>query len=117
MSEDLSPDYSSHDAIYRRLKADGGVGWGCETEVAAMFGQVLPWLPPPTSRADLLELGCGAGNLSLLLAAHGYRVTGVDIAPTAIEWALERAEAAAVAVEFRLANVDLPGSRWPFGIP
>ena len=34
----------------------------------------------------VLELGCGAGDLSLALAEHGYEVHGVDIAPTAIDF-------------------------------
>ena len=36
-------------------------------------------LPEPP--ADVLDLGCGTGTLTVLLAAAGYRVEGLDLAP------------------------------------
>ncbi|MFN2596483.1 MAG: class I SAM-dependent methyltransferase, partial [Pyrinomonadaceae bacterium] len=39
----------------------------------------------------VLELGCGDGALSCLLAAEGFDVTGVDIAPGMIAEARARA--------------------------
>jgi SAM-dependent methyltransferase len=48
-------------------------------------GAVVSLLPPPP--ADVLECGCGSGWLSKLLAKVGYRTTGVDIAPHAIDLA------------------------------
>lgn len=38
-----------------------------------------------------LELGCGPGRNALHLAALGFRVDAVDLSPTAIAWAEERA--------------------------
>ncbi len=35
-------------------------------------------------RSDVLDAGCGHAELSLALAADGYTVHGVDLAPTAI---------------------------------
>ena len=55
--------------------------------------------PFPTT-GKLLELGCGAGNLSIKFAQLGYDVTGVDIAPTAIDWARENVANANVDVTF-----------------
>ena len=37
----------------------------------------------------MLELGCGAGVQAARLAAIGYEVIGVDIAPDAIKYARE----------------------------
>lgn len=48
----------------------------------------------------LLELGCGAGNLTIYFAQAGYNVTGIDIAPTAIDWAIKNAAKASVNVTF-----------------
>jgi cyclopropane fatty-acyl-phospholipid synthase-like methyltransferase len=38
-----------------------------------------------------LDLGCGSGVQTLLLAAHGLQVVGVDLSTTAIEQARQRA--------------------------
>ncbi len=105
MTATLPPDYAAHDAIYRRLRASGAAGWGSDQEISELFERVQPWLAGLPVPARLLELGCGAGNLSLLLAARGDRVTGVDIAPTAVHWARERAEAAALAADFQVGDV------------
>lgn len=43
------------------------------------------WLPSPP--VDVLDLGCGTGSLSLLLAQRGHRVTGVDLSPNMVELA------------------------------
>lgn len=64
------------------------------------------WAPPAGTRA--LDLGCGDGQNSLLLAEHGYDVVGVDASEEAIDEARERAEDAED-VEFvvgRLADID-----------
>jgi SAM-dependent methyltransferase len=50
-------------------------------------------------RGDVLDAGCGYAELSLELAALGYTVVGIDIAPTAL------AAAAAAAQQRGLSNV------------
>ena len=52
-----------------------------------------------------LELGCGTGTNSVWLAEQGFEVTGIDLAPLAIERAQERARAAGVKVRFLVADV------------
>ncbi|KUO16284.1 class I SAM-dependent methyltransferase [Streptomyces dysideae] len=43
-----------------------------------------------------LDLGCGPGRNALHLAARGFEVDAVDLSPTAIDWARERAREAGV---------------------
>ncbi|MFE3387776.1 trifunctional class I SAM-dependent methyltransferase/NUDIX hydrolase/VOC family protein [Streptomyces anulatus] len=45
----------------------------------AWAGRLESWLPG--TRADVLDLGCGTGSLSLLAAGQGHRVTAVDRSP------------------------------------
>ncbi len=47
----------------------------------------------PRARS-LLDLGCGTGRHDLLLAEHGYSVTGVDLSDEMLEVARQQAQAA-----------------------
>jgi ubiquinone/menaquinone biosynthesis C-methylase UbiE len=53
----------------------------------------------------MLELGCGAGSLTSHFAKRGYRAHGVDISPSAIEWAREQAAQQELTIDYRLSNV------------
>ncbi|BCN30914.1 hypothetical protein bsdtb5_22090 [Anaeromicropila herbilytica] len=54
---------------------------------------------------SILELGCGAGDVSIKLAQMGHKVTGVDFSPTAIKWAREKAKSKDVSIEFITGSV------------
>lgn len=56
-----------------------------------------------TSPASILDAGCGTGTLALMLAAEGYRVTGVDLSSEMI--ARARAKDRAGAVDWRVADI------------
>lgn len=108
MTANLPPDYALHDKTYRRLRSSGALGWDAEANVyTEMLSRVVPGLPVLAEGAppQILELGCGAGNFSVLMAQRGYSVSGVDIAPTAIDWATERAITHGVKALFRVDNV------------
>jgi SAM-dependent methyltransferase len=63
-----------------------------------------------------LEIGCGTGTNCVWLAQQGFEVTGIDVAPLAIEKAHERAQAAGVEAKFLTADVlALPELNGPFG--
>ncbi|WP_369395071.1 class I SAM-dependent methyltransferase [Streptomyces sp. CG1] len=50
---------------------------------AAWAARLRSWLPERP--ADVLDLGCGTGSLSLLAAEEGHRVTSVDSSPAMVE--------------------------------
>jgi cyclopropane fatty-acyl-phospholipid synthase-like methyltransferase len=62
-----------------------------------------------------IDLGCGTGSNAIFLAQHGFDVTGVDFAASAIEKARQRANGAGVAVEFVVDDLtDLQRVKGPF---
>ncbi|MGW5400617.1 class I SAM-dependent methyltransferase [Streptomyces sp. NPDC003952] len=63
-------------------------------------------LVPAGGRA--LDLGCGPGRNALHLAARGFEVDAVDLSPTALAWAGERARAAGARVRFHHGNAFGP---------
>ncbi|WP_316520633.1 class I SAM-dependent methyltransferase [Kitasatospora brasiliensis] len=73
-------------------------------------------LPPAPGRA--LDLGCGAGRNAIHLASLGFEVDAVDLSPTALAWAEERAREAGVAgagLRFHRASIfeaELPHTRY-----
>ena len=64
-----------------------------------------PWLgAAPGPR--VLDIGCGVGRWSRLLAARGARVTGVDLSPTMVAEAERRARASGLASRCRFVVQD-----------
>jgi 2-polyprenyl-3-methyl-5-hydroxy-6-metoxy-1,4-benzoquinol methylase len=57
---------------------------------------------------DALDVGCGTGFLSLLLARLGHRVTGIDVAAAMLAMARRKAAAHGLRVDFRNADAEAP---------
>jgi 2-polyprenyl-3-methyl-5-hydroxy-6-metoxy-1,4-benzoquinol methylase len=87
----------------RRFATEGeGLAAVCSYGMPAFYNRVIhwsqrlalaPWLRVGSS-TRVLDVGCGVGRWSQLLAARGADVTGVDISPTMIEQAQRRTDAA-----------------------
>jgi magnesium-protoporphyrin O-methyltransferase len=72
-----------------------------------MRNTLLDWLPRDLSGARLLDAGCGTGALSLAAAERAATVLAVDLSPTLIGLAHDRAclAAAAGCVAFRVGDM------------
>ena len=98
------------DSAYR----DGGrPGWdvgrpSSELKKAVEEGTLKP--------CRAVVLGCGTGTNAIYLAGKGFEVTGIDIAPTALMRARQKARKAEVKVRFLLADVLAPPELWPFDL-
>jgi SAM-dependent methyltransferase len=60
---------------------------------------------PPLPAGSAVDLGCGTGDSSIYLGRHGWKVTGVDFVPKALDKARAKAAAAGVPVDFAHADV------------
>ncbi len=84
----------------RRFAGEGqGLAAVCSYGMPELYNRVIdwcqwlalrPWLQVSTG-CTVLDVGCGVGRWSRRLAARGARVTGVDISPTMIAEARQRA--------------------------
>src|ERR1700761_1171365 len=80
---------------------------GLFNTIAGRYQQARPGYPAPVlefvaataglgSGAAVLEVGCGTGQLTERLAAHGYHLTAIDVGPAMIATARARLAAAGV---------------------
>jgi SAM-dependent methyltransferase len=58
--------------------------------------------PLPREQVSILELGCGSGNNVWFLASEGFRVTGTDASPRAIEYAKNRVKESGLQADLRV---------------
>ena len=63
---------------------------------------------PQGEKLKILDVGCGAGFFSILLAKYGHEVTGIDLTPDMIRHAQELAEEEKVDSTFRVMDAENP---------
>jgi SAM-dependent methyltransferase len=69
----------------RWARGDAVHGWAVESFPELEEAVATGWFP---AGGRVVDIGCGAGDHSALLAAHGYEVLGIDFSRSAIEKAL-----------------------------
>ena len=116
----MTKEYLHEDLSYRDVHRDGKpyyqheAGDPCDPDLAQLFS----WDSFPRGGAHVLELGCGDGFVTIVLAGMGLSVTGVDCSPTAIHRAREnlaRADRTATLHVGDACDLDLvPRGSWDF---
>src|SRR6201993_5635155 len=89
---------ASKHTLFRLFYRLGFTTWGGHP-IAKNLQDLVEELPA----GKALDLGCGTGDSSIYLARHGWKVTGVDFVPRALDKA--RAKAADLAINFVQADV------------
>ncbi len=93
---------ASRQTLFRIFYAIGFTPWDGHPQSAVLRKLIEEGGAAPGSA---LDVGCGTGDSSIYLARHGWRVTGVDFTPKALEKARAKAHAADVTVNFVHADV------------
>ena len=79
----------------------------------AWRGMLEEWLP--LTQAKILDIGCGTGSLSLVLAGLGHIVTGIDLSPAMISLAKRKSKFAGHNISYHVmegSNPNLSGQRF-----
>ena len=62
----------------------------------------------PPAPVAILDIGCGTGSLSLILAELGHRVSGIDLSPAMITLAETKTKAAGYSIHFQVMDAAFP---------
>lgn len=100
---DVTPTLSLFDDAYK----SGTAPWVIGEPQPAIVGLERSGL----IRGEVLDVGCGAGEHTILLTRLGYAVLGVDYAPSAVKYARRNAESEGVDARFEVADAMDLGDR------
>jgi len=90
---------------YAEYKVEGRPGWSADYQFKRRRIDRMLAIPGVPQHGRFLELGCGAGNVTLYAAEKGFEAYGIDATLDAIEWARENERRSAVTADFRLGSV------------
>lgn len=62
----------------------------------------------PSTATTILDIGCGTGSLSVVLAKLGHNVTGIDLSSAMIALARTKAERLGLEIEFHVMDAASP---------
>lgn len=109
------PDHYWEDRARRFAAQGSGLAAVCSYGMPELYNRMIhlcqrlalaPWLRVPAG-TRVLDVGCGVGRWSSLLASRGALVTGMDLSPTMIAEAQRRASESGVAERCRFLVQDL----------
>lgn len=92
--------YDMHDEVYEKIQAKGNKTWGNVSDINKILDHEfhdylkkdLNKYFPQINGEKVLDLGTGTGITALFLESLGFKSTGYDVSPKAIEMAKENAK-------------------------
>lgn len=113
--ETYVPSHYWEDRAQRFAAQGAGLAAVCSYGMPEFYNRMIhccQWLAlerwlEVTPGSRVLDVGCGVGRWSSMLAQRGARVTGMDLSPTMIDEAKRRAEARGVGERCRFLVQDL----------
>jgi 2-polyprenyl-3-methyl-5-hydroxy-6-metoxy-1,4-benzoquinol methylase len=114
MTENEMPDHDARLQDTRQIWNEAAASFDEQPDhglhdphVRAAWKNLLQDLLPSTP-GIALDIGCGTGSLTVLLAELGHTVTGADISPSMIELARQKTQAAHHKVDLRVMDAAFP---------
>lgn len=104
----MKTDYFGiHEKQYKRLISENRSGWMDSDYKNKQFSRLNDLIIKykNNNKLSILELGCGDAELSIRLAKSGFSISGVDISPTAINWAKSKCKKEGLKSDFRCESV------------
>lgn len=83
--KDIRKYYYDMEPVYQKILAEGGAGWPMESQQTFIF--LLHWARTNEFRSgqNILEIGCGGGELAIELAKRNVTVEACDLSETAVK--------------------------------
>ena len=110
----MDREHTERLATTRRLWDDAAGSFDDEPDhglldsvVRAAWKELLTQLLP-TRPSMVLDIGCGTGSVSMLLAELNHNVTVVDLSPAMIDIATEKAKSAGHTITFQIMDAAFP---------
>ncbi|MGI9479356.1 MAG: class I SAM-dependent methyltransferase [Hyphomicrobiaceae bacterium] len=94
-TEDVGKYWEANAATWTRLSRSGRDVYRDTLNTPAFLNML-----PPISEMEGLDVGCGEGTNTRELAKRGARMTGIDIAPTFVNFAREAEKRAPLGIDF-----------------
>lgn len=88
----MSSFYDNYHANVVKTKKQTGLIDESNFTYKNFFRYILPIISNFKKRCSILDIGSGAGTISLFLAEHGYKVVGIDISQKAVEASIQSAK-------------------------
>ncbi len=102
----MKANYQVYDEMYKQARQARWEGWGGNERMSnAILVERFLRLDNAPKKGRIIELGCGEGHHCRALSQLGFEVTGVDISPTAIAWAIEKSNTTGTAVKYFVADL------------
>lgn len=98
-------EHNINNIAYLSKRQLGLNGWDSDDVIAQNIAQLSALLKMINiKQGSILDVGCGAGNISFWLESLGYTVFGIDVSSAAIQWAQDKANELKSTATFKVHN-------------
>lgn len=103
----MASNQSKYELLYLQKLRNNENGWQTKDFDLEVSGWIKHLIDLSNLKfGKILEIGCGAGNLSVYLIQLGFDVTGIDISETAVFWAKKRLNKLNLTAKFLVSDVS-----------